>query len=56
MGSEMCIRDSFGNVQWLINGMSAADNDERVVGGVMEAADSGVQTMLAYHGNPGRNQ
>ena len=46
----------FGNVQWLINGMSAADNDERVVGGVMEAADSGVQTMLAYHGNPGRNQ
>lgn len=46
----------FGNVQWLINGMSAADNDERVVGGVMEAADSGVQTMLAYHGNPGINQ
>ena len=41
----------FGNVQWLINGMSAADNDERVVGGVMEAADSGVQTMLAYHGD-----
>ncbi|WP_292016594.1 carbohydrate porin, partial [Marinobacter sp. HL-58] len=41
----------FGNVQWLINGMSAADNDERVVGNVMEAADSGVQTMLAYHGD-----
>ncbi|MDX1599134.1 MAG: carbohydrate porin [Marinobacter sp.] len=41
----------FGNVQWLINGMSAADNDERIVGGVMEAADTGVQTMLAYHGD-----
>ncbi|AZT85016.1 carbohydrate porin [Marinobacter sp. NP-4(2019)] len=41
----------FGNVQWLINGMSAADNDERVVGGVMEVADTGVQTMLAYHGD-----
>ena len=46
----------FGNVQWLINGMSAADNDERVVGGVMEAVDSGVQTMLAYHGDHGGNQ
>jgi len=41
----------FGNIQWLINGMSAADNDERIVGGVMEAADTGVQTMLAYHGD-----
>lgn len=41
----------FGNVQWLINGMSAADNDERIVGGTMEAADTGVQTMLAYHGD-----
>ncbi len=41
----------FGNVQWMINGMSAADNDERVVGGVTEAADTGVNTMLAYHGD-----
>jgi len=41
----------FGNVEWLISGMSAADNDERVVGGVMEAADTGVHTMLAYHGD-----
>jgi len=41
----------FGNVQWMINGMSAADNDERVVAGVTEAADTGVNTMLAYHGN-----
>ncbi|WP_077531127.1 carbohydrate porin [Vreelandella utahensis] len=41
----------FGNVQWLINGMSAADNDQRIVGGAMEAAETGVQTMLAYHGD-----
>ncbi len=41
----------FGNVQWMINGMSAADNNERVVGGVTDAADTGVNTMLAYHGD-----
>ena len=41
----------FGNVQWMVNGMSAADNDERVVAGATEVADTGVNTMLAYHGD-----
>lgn len=41
----------FGNWQWMVNGMSAADNDERLVEGAMTAADTGVQTMLAYHGD-----
>ncbi|HSP01596.1 MAG TPA: carbohydrate porin, partial [Thioalkalivibrio sp.] len=41
----------FGNVQWMLNGMSAADNDERVVDGVSEAAETGFSTMLAYHGD-----
>lgn len=40
----------FGPVQWMLNGMSAADNDQRVVGGVQETAENGVHTMLAYHG------
>lgn len=40
-----------GNWQWMINGMSAADNDERLVEGAMTAADTGVNTMLAYHGD-----
>ncbi|MDX1458193.1 MAG: carbohydrate porin, partial [Marinobacter sp.] len=40
-----------GNWQWMINAMSAADNDERLVEGAMTAADTGVNTMLAYHGN-----
>lgn len=41
----------FGNVQWLISGMKAQENDLRVVGGVAEAAETGVHTMLAYHGD-----
>lgn len=41
----------FGNVQFLINGMKAQENDKRVVGGVVEAAEEGLHTMLAYHGN-----
>ncbi len=41
----------FGNVQWMINGMSAADNDQRIVAGVSEASETGVNTMLAYHGD-----
>lgn len=41
----------FGNWQWMISGMSATDNDERLVEGNPSAADSGVHTMLAYHGD-----
>lgn len=41
----------FGNVEWLINGMKAQDNDRRVVGGMTDAAETGVHTMLAYHGD-----
>jgi len=41
----------FGNVEWLINGIKAQENDLRVVGGVTEAAETGVHTMLAYHGD-----
>jgi len=40
----------FGNVQWMLNGINAQDNETRVVGGVQEAADTGFHTMLAYHG------
>lgn len=46
----------FGPVQWMVNAMSAHDNDQRdnepdvdVTGDGV--ADSGFQTMLAYHGD-----
>ncbi|RBP27603.1 sucrose porin [Marinobacter pelagius] len=41
----------FGNVQWTLSGMKAQDNDQRVVGGALQAAETGVHTMLAYHGD-----
>ncbi|MBH8579450.1 carbohydrate porin [Bisbaumannia pacifica] len=42
----------FGNWQWMVNGISAADNDERVMEGEgYAAADGGFQTMIAYHGD-----
>ena len=41
----------FGNVQWMISGMKAQDNDQRVVEGNATAAETGVHTMLAYHGD-----
>ncbi|WP_273427569.1 carbohydrate porin [Marinobacter sp.] len=41
----------FGNVQWMINGMTAEDNDQRVVAGNIDAAETGIHTMLAYHGD-----
>ncbi|MBF8223083.1 carbohydrate porin [Halomonas sp. 328] len=41
----------FGNWQWMVNGISAADNDERDIGAGQTAADSGFQTMVAYHGD-----
>ncbi|PRY72568.1 carbohydrate porin [Halomonas ventosae] len=41
----------FGNWQWMVNGMSAADNEERDIGEGQEAAESGFHTMVAYHGD-----
>ncbi|MBA2779911.1 carbohydrate porin [Billgrantia kenyensis] len=41
----------FGNWQWMVNALSAADNDERDIGENQVAADSGFQTMVAYHGD-----
>jgi len=41
----------FGNWQWMVNGMSAADNDTRDIGAGQEAAENGFHTMVAYHGD-----
>lgn len=41
----------FGNWQLMLNAMSAADNDTRDLGNGSTAADSGLHTMLAYHGD-----
>jgi len=41
----------FGNWQWMLNGMSAADLDERALDSGDTAADNGVHTMVAYHGD-----
>ncbi|WP_435103666.1 carbohydrate porin [Arhodomonas sp. AD133] len=43
----------FGGWQWMVSGMSAADNDERVNDDWADeqAADTGFHTMLAYHGD-----
>ncbi|MCK0745128.1 carbohydrate porin [Chromohalobacter nigrandesensis] len=41
----------FGNWQWMINGMSATDNDERDIEVSQKAADAGFHTMVAYHGD-----
>ena len=41
----------FGNWQWMVSGLSAADNDERDIGPGQSAADSGFHTMIAYHGD-----
>lgn len=40
-----------GNWQWMVNGMSAADNDERDIEEGQTAADTGFHTMIAYHGD-----
>ncbi|MDI4637063.1 MULTISPECIES: carbohydrate porin [Halomonadaceae] len=45
------VNNYFGNLQWMVNGLSAADNDTRDLGNGSTAADSGVHTMLAYHGD-----
>ncbi|XKE44759.1 carbohydrate porin [Halomonas organivorans] len=43
--------NTFGNWQWMVSGLSAADNEERVLDSGDTAADDGVHTMLAYHGD-----
>ncbi|WP_302139308.1 carbohydrate porin [Halomonas alkalicola] len=40
-----------GNWQFMVSGLSAADNDERDIGAGQTAADSGFHTMVAYHGD-----
>lgn len=41
----------FGNWQWMVSGMNATDNDERLTEGNIDAADDGIHTMVAYHGD-----
>ncbi|KMQ76205.1 carbohydrate porin [Marinobacter subterrani] len=42
----------FGNWQWTLSGMKAQDNDQRLVNGTnTSAAETGIHTMLAYHGD-----
>ncbi|UYG06967.1 carbohydrate porin [Halomonas sp. M4R1S46] len=41
----------FGNWQWMVSGLSAADNDERDILNGSTAADDGFHTMVAYHGD-----
>jgi sucrose porin len=40
-----------GNWQWMVSGLSAADNDARELDSGDVAADSGFHTMIAYHGD-----
>ncbi|MFY0991337.1 carbohydrate porin [Halomonas sp. C05BenzN] len=40
-----------GNWQFMVSGLSAADNDERALESGDSAADSGFHTMVAYHGD-----
>ncbi|MBD3895665.1 carbohydrate porin [Halomonas sp. ML-15] len=40
-----------GNWQFMVSGLSAADNDERDIAAGQTAADSGFHTMVAYHGD-----
>ncbi|SDL36639.1 sucrose porin [Franzmannia pantelleriensis] len=40
-----------GNWQFMLSGLSAADNDERDIAAGQTAADSGFHTMVAYHGD-----
>ncbi|MBB3329493.1 sucrose porin [Halomonas campaniensis] len=40
-----------GNWQFMVSGLSAADNDERDIEVGQTAADSGFHTMVAYHGD-----
>ncbi|TFH86220.1 carbohydrate porin [Billgrantia azerbaijanica] len=41
----------FGNWQWMVNALSATDNDERALDSGDTAADNGFHTMVAYHGD-----
>ncbi|MCI0509750.1 MULTISPECIES: carbohydrate porin [Chromohalobacter] len=45
------LNNHIGNWQWMLNGLSANDNDQRDTGNDASAADTGFHTMLAYHGN-----
>ncbi|MDN3557783.1 carbohydrate porin [Halomonas maura] len=45
------VNNYFGNWQWMVNGMTAADNDMRLLESGDTAADDGFHTMVAYHGD-----
>lgn len=45
------LNNHIGDWQWMVNGLSANDNDRRDTGNDASAADTGFHTMLAYHGN-----
>ncbi len=45
------VNNYFGNWQWMVNGMTAADNDMRLLESGDSAADDGFHTMVAYHGD-----
>ncbi|MDV6318189.1 carbohydrate porin [Chromohalobacter sp. HP20-39] len=45
------LNNHIGNWQWMVNGLSANDNDQRATGNAANAADTGFHTMLAYHGD-----
>lgn len=41
----------FGNFQWMINGLTAAGNDDKANAAGETRADSGFQTLVAYRGD-----
>lgn len=45
------LNNHIGDWQWMVNGLSANDNDQRDTGSEASAADTGFHTMLAYHGD-----
>lgn len=47
----LSLNNFVGHWQWMLNGLSAADNNERDLPGDNTAADTGFHTMLAYKGD-----
>ncbi|MFM1641270.1 carbohydrate porin [Aeromonas salmonicida] len=47
----LTMNNRFGNWQWMVNGLSANDNEQRINDGGKgsEAADKGAHTLVAYH-------
>lgn len=47
----LTVNNFFGDWQWMLSGLTSADNDGRLTESGDEAAGSGVHTMIAYHGD-----